>query len=99
MRFAVYDTGTNYLIAELRKENPVRGLVVDKTGVLSDDIAAFSGGTARLGAMKLDLMDTARLAARSIYLATCDGDRVVSYSGNALDNPEWWEYAGCEPQV
>lgn len=98
MMFAVYDTGMNYLIAELRNGNPVRGLLVDKAGSLAEDERAFATGEPRLGSVKMKMMATVRLAASSKYLATCNGTDVASYSGVALDDREWWRYAGVEPE-
>ena len=92
---AVYDTGRNFLVCELRGGNPVRGLLVDRDwGDLSDDIATFSDDRARLGALRLGTMQAAQVAARSRFVARLRDGAVVEQMAGAEDDPAWRRYAG-----
>ena len=99
MEHALYDTGMNFLVAELRGGNPVRGLLVDRDcGTFAEDAESFRTNDVRMGSLRMGLMDTARLAARSRFVAVMRDGSVVECDAAAVEDPEVAEYVGVQPE-
>ena len=98
MDIAVYDTGNNYLVAELYEGNPWRGLLADKEGGTLEGDTLSLDGTPRMGAMRTAPVDTARLAASGRFLAEFRDGKLKRYSADAESSEEFWDYARVEPE-